>query len=1164
MNSNKVFKRGVSVALAVATSLSLSAGALVMPLAASADATSDLIASLQAQIAALQAQLAALAGGSSGSSVSGAAKCTFTRSLTVGSRGDDVKCLQEYLKVSPTSGFFGPLTKAAVAKWQSDNGVSPAVGYFGPLSQAKYNSLVAAAPTVPSTPSTPGVPAVVGKGLTVSAPASQPAEQLAPNSAARIPFTKVNFTASADGDVTVNSVTVERQGAGTDAALSEIVLLDEDGVQLGVGKTLNSNHQAILNEPFVVKAGTTRTMTIGASRPSSDSSSVAGQIIRLAVVAVDAGATTVNGSLPIVGNGMTMNASLTIGSVTNQTGTRKSVASTTEAIGTKDFTFTAIRVTAGSTEKVKINSIRWNQVGSAGVSDLANVKTYVETTEIKSYDTVVSSDGKYYTAKFNPPVLLDKGANAEIYIKGDIVGGANRTIKFDIYRTTDLDVSGETFGYGITPPTSGTGFTSTNPWYFASQVTVGKGTLNVENATSVAAQNIAINLANQPIGGYTVEVKGESITVAKTVFRVSVGSSAASQLTAVSIYDETGKVIAGPVDAASDYTLTYTDTITYPIGKKVYTLKGKLGTSVPNNASIQASTTPSSDWTTVKGLVTNETISPTPTSAVSLNTMTAKTAALTISVSSSPVAQTVVAGANAFTFANYQLDASASGEDLRMTSIPLEFNAASGASNLTSCQLYDGATSLTTGNNVVNPSAQGSSTVFTFDGSGLTIPKGAVKTLALKCNIASGATGSYSWGYDSSSSPSATGLTSGQSATITENDSAGQQMTLTSTGSLAVALDASSPSYALAAAGTTDNTVSVLRFTSTNEAIDLERVALTLTNVSSNSPADLVKVTLWDGATKVGEALFTGNSDVATSTLSTVVRIPKDDSKLLTIKADLAPQGVSQVGIPGTLMSVDWNNADSTGTQGTGVSSGTKINRTSSSNTASVGVRVLKSYPTFAVLSISDKLVSGRRDLMRFTITAKNTGDIGIYKFTVRIATSSATAQADMVDNVNIYAYTDSSFSTPVSGVQSDGALSDVDVGLQQGTTKYQTPWASASTDINVYAMNASAASTTVVVPAGQTRYFVVRGDVTTAGSTYSASTQIQGDASFVSPLTSTASYGTYLATTTYIDQSADNDLIWRPFSTTTTQAAAANDYLNGYGIPGLPTTNSSAQILTQ
>jgi len=100
---------------------------------------------LQAQIAALMAQISALSGGDSMSS----AACTFTRSLTIGSEGADVTCLQDYL--TPTyfnfaggsTGYFGPVTASAVAAWQSANGVAPAVGYFGPVSQAKYNELAA-------------------------------------------------------------------------------------------------------------------------------------------------------------------------------------------------------------------------------------------------------------------------------------------------------------------------------------------------------------------------------------------------------------------------------------------------------------------------------------------------------------------------------------------------------------------------------------------------------------------------------------------------------------------------------------------------------------------------------------------------------------------------------------------------------------------------------------------------------------------------------------------------------------------------------------------------------------------------------------------------------------------------------------------------------------
>lgn len=106
---------------------------------------------LQAQINALMAQIAALQSSTGGSSATVAA-CTFTRSLTVGSQGEDVKCLQNALtpkyftNAGGATGYFGSVTQSAVAAWQAANGISPAVGYFGPVSQAKYNAMMTETP----------------------------------------------------------------------------------------------------------------------------------------------------------------------------------------------------------------------------------------------------------------------------------------------------------------------------------------------------------------------------------------------------------------------------------------------------------------------------------------------------------------------------------------------------------------------------------------------------------------------------------------------------------------------------------------------------------------------------------------------------------------------------------------------------------------------------------------------------------------------------------------------------------------------------------------------------------------------------------------------------------------------------------------------------------
>ena len=90
--------------------------------------------------------------------------------------------------------------------------------------------------------------------------------------------------------------------------------------------------------------------------------------------------------------------------------------------------------------------------------------------------------------------------------------------------------------------------------------------------------------------------------------------------------EERGKTLAGPVDASgdgSDGTVTFTDTITFPIGVTNMKMVAKLATGFANNDTVQASTTPSG-WGTVTGQQTGNTITPSPTSLVAGSLMTVK------------------------------------------------------------------------------------------------------------------------------------------------------------------------------------------------------------------------------------------------------------------------------------------------------------------------------------------------------------------------------------------------------------------------------------------------------------------------------------------------------------------------------------------------------------
>lgn len=1127
------------------------------------------IAGLLATINALQAQLAGMGGSTTGGSCS----FTFTSNLSAGSTGSEVKNLQVFLnmsadtKVAATgagspgneSTYFGPATKAAVIKFQNKYkaevltpaGLTAGTGFWGALSRAQANKLCSSQVppvVVPGTPST-------GTSLMVAA-GTQPAATLAPEGASRVPFTRFTLTAGADGAVTVNGVTVQRVGLGSNSVFDGIVLLDEMGNIMDVDKTLNANNQATIGGTFTVPAGTTKSYTIaGNMLGAGNLTSYAGQVVGLNLIAVNTTA-TVSGSLPISGASHTVNSTLDIGTVTAERGVNDPAAAATKEVGTTDYTFTAVKLNAGSAEKVRLNSIRFNQAGSAATADLANVKAWVDGV---AYTPVISTDGKYYTFNFGSGIVIDKGLSKEVIVKGDIAGGSARTISFDVYKYTDINVTGETFGYGITPTDGGAGFGSTSPVYDASNVTVANGSMVVSRATSVAAQNIAIQQSGQILGGFDVEVKGEAITVGSMVFNLRSPGENINQIDNVSLVSSTGAVLAGPVDAVAGSvntaqgTVTFSDTVTFPIGKTTIILKGQLTTDFEQNDTIIASTTPSTsatasnNWSTVRGQVTGNTIYPTPYTAVTASTMTVKAATVTISTSATPAAQTVVAGAQDFLFATYQFDGTSSGEDVKFTTLSIDYNYGGTDTYLTGCQLYDGSTALNTGSNVVNPdtSATGDAVTFTLDSAGLIIPKGTVKNVSLKCDVSSSVTSSDTFSWDIDNAQTGSGATSGATVSVTGTGS-GATMTGAAAGALSVSLDSSSPAYKMAPANASGVLVGVYKFSATSEDVDVNRVALQLSGTTaSSSPANVTLVTLKNLAgTTLGTVAFTGTSRFATSTLTADFIVPKNGGVNMYAYADLANIGTgAATSTSGILLTIDRDGDDTTGTQGVGAASGTTINATGST-TAVAGVRVMNTVPTFAKLSIpSSVLANGsEKKLMRFSVTADATGDLEIAKFTLGTATTGMT-----ITNLNIHAFEDSGFNTAVSGHSADGQMDNAD----------KSPTTTGG-DVEIYAENSSGTTIGVTVPAGVTRYFEVRGDVASAGSGDSLTITLQGDAAYPAL---TAVQG-LMANTTVIDAVSHDDLIWSPISTSTTGAAISDDdWTNGYAVPGLGSSGFSETL---
>ncbi|MEK7063188.1 MAG: peptidoglycan-binding domain-containing protein, partial [Patescibacteria group bacterium] len=727
MTLTKYFAKAATVA--VATSLVVGVALYAAPTqaasltAAQVSSIISLLQSFGADAATIANVQASLTGSTPTVPSTPSSSCSFTRDLTLGATGADVTALQNALIAAGygipagATGYFGAQTQAAVMKWQAAAGVTPSVGYFGPKSRAAF----------PCSSTGPVTPTPTGTGVSVSAGPSI-ANSLAPEGASRVPFTKVVLTAGMDGDVVINSIQVQRTGFGQDAAFAGVILLDDaTGMQIGTAKTFNSNHQAAVGGSVTIPRGTSKTFTVAGNMAAS-LDSYAGEAPALSVVGINTSA-TVTGSLPITGAYHTTNATLTVGSLSlDVSNAFASNSNSTKEIGTTAHKFTGFRLTAGSAEDVWVKSITFNQAGSVSASDLANVMVNVGGT---GYPVTLSTDGRYYTAVFpGNGILVAKGNLVEVYIQADVIGSnaSGRTVIFDVDKTTDIYGVGGTYGYGVSPTTSGgsavpaarttTGLTTETtgtPYIYAAQITIsGASVTTIGKANEVPAQNIAINLANQPLGGYIVDIRGENMTVASTVVTFATSSASlgtSAVLTNLTIVDENGAVVAGPVDATcvatacgTGLTATFSDTITYKTGRHVYTIRGKVPSTATNGAVVTATTVPSSGWTTVRGETTGNTISLSSNGSFAMNAMTVKAGALSVGRAASPASKTVVAGGSMVHFLNFQYDATQSGEDIRFSSVPSTLAFSNAATDLTSCQLFDGATALNTGSNVVNPS----------------------------------------------------------------------------------------------------------------------------------------------------------------------------------------------------------------------------------------------------------------------------------------------------------------------------------------------------------------------------------------------------------------------------------------------------------------------------
>lgn len=983
---------------------------------------------------------------------------------------------------------------------------------------------------------------VAAGNLSVSLASNTPATGVAYKSATHVPFTKIKFTAGSD-PVTIDSLVIERKGIpASDATFTGVnVMLSDNTLLASSYKSLNSDHQATFTEDITVPANSSVYVTL-VGKMAAFAATYQGEAPALALAQINTDA-TVTGSLPIVGNHMVTNASITIGTLT--VSESPDLGTLTEEVGTEDVELLNVRLSNDSASaSIRIDSIRFNNAGSADDADVDNLELVVDGNVVATSE-MVSNYVMFDLSACGSVCTLADGKNETFQLRGDIVGGSGRTLDFDVKKADDIR------GYDLL---NNTYVTPSSAIDSGRTITVSRGTLNVSKTNDVQSGNIAEDTTDILLGSWNFKVAGEPITVNTVLFDIDVtGTVQAADFTNLKLIDEDGTSLTGATDGtgAGDGSVSFSDSFTLPIGDNVVKMVGTLNSDPVNGDQVQFAvdmSTVSTSNLDATGDVTGDAITIAtyafPQAEVDANLMTITDLALTVTSLAQPAAQTIAAGTANHQYSTVRFDATDSSEDVKVTAF--EFSIVTGAAAKTNeiqnITFVVGGEELTVTKSGSDADA-GDDEEISVSLSGddqFVIPKGTAVNMEIFADLSagatSGATATHRIDITSGNSNVVTsqGAVSGNTINAAEGSATSSVMTVGAAGgTVEVSLDANTPNAALFAGGTTVELAKFKFYATSTEDVELDYLYLTQVVTDTNSSSYLDYNQIWfvnEGGTEVAGTRMTPTSTKPKINFADdAFVVDKDDTNgmVLTLKATLAAIGSGQNGTADHAVGYKINAAGDVVAKGhmTGSASTEYL----SSGAAPTGKThyMYKGYPVFAKVNLTNNLTNGTNDLFKFTITAVN-NDISLYGFTFDVVTTSATV-------TNFYVY-------DVSG--SETVLNDT-----AGTPNAGKVWQTVGTD-----WTTSFSAGEVTVGSGSTKTFVVRGDVAGASSGSSVTVRLAGDAAHV------AGTDTLMHTAAEVDSDTHDDFIWSDNSAGA-HTTGTDDWTNGFLVSGLPSTSSTAEV---
>lgn len=819
--------------------------------------------------------------------------CTFTRNLTVGARGADVTCLQNaliaagHLGAKYNTGYFGGLTKAAVAKWQKAASVSPAVGFFGSLSRAKYVSMAGGMPV--GGPTAP-VPA---SGLAVSVSASQPTGS-AIAGAGQIDVAKWVLTASNQAGVTVTNLGLKRTGVVSDSNISNLYIADEQGVIFAQYSSLNNGVAAFDGLNLMVNAGQSRVITL---RMDLSTSATAGNTLGWSL---DKAMTSTGGAV----SGLPSNGPmLTVTSVANPniatvTYTYVTTGATVDA-GTNGFLAHSATVNV-TNSAVLLKNIKYTVVGSANMSDIKNATLKISGVTVATAP-MVNSDGKVTFIPTTDVRLPTGNSTLEVYV--DVVGSPNRTMAWNVLRPYDAVFNDTQYAANITASLSGS----------ATSVTINQGRVTISKSTDTPTANIPLGASNVTLAKFNFYAGGEPVKIRFLPIRVTRSGSVTTAVNLdvrnVSVIDDVGNSVGttiasptgnwGTVDStASSYAADFGTSSSYinyivPANTtRVLSVKADVQSAATATSLLAVLRTPGS--ANLEGQISFQTSTG---GTASGNTLTIATTPLTTASNPSFSSPTFVAGANGVRVGSFILTASsAEGEKVSTLTFDKDASGSTGCGadcDFQSLKVMVGGTQFGTTQAIVADTE----TAMTFSGSSpILVPAGGSVIVDLFVDVlTSTGTGTMNQVFD---------LTSGNAVGSVSNSAItwpaavnGQGIIISSGPTVTVSTDSDNVAARQVVMGSTDNTLYKMKLLANNtEDIRLTDITFRDTIGGGNSAgiSSFNNLRLYDGDTLLAgpvnmtiTSATTGDIAFHLGSTSNLI-VPKNGSKTIVVKGDVA------------------------------------------------------------------------------------------------------------------------------------------------------------------------------------------------------------------------------------------------------------------------------------